>query len=51
MPNGQTSERLIPVSGATGQQGGAVVRSLLERGFRVRALTRNMEKPKAQALA
>jgi uncharacterized protein YbjT (DUF2867 family) len=44
-------ERLILVCGATGKQGGAVVRSLLDSGFRVRALTRNPQKPEAQALA
>ena len=44
-------ERLILVCGATGKQGGAVARSLLERGFRVRALTRDPQKPEAQALA
>ena len=51
MDNGQNAERLILVSGATGQQGGAVARSLLKRGFSVRALTRDPEKPEAQALA
>jgi uncharacterized protein YbjT (DUF2867 family) len=44
-------ERLILVCGATGSQGGAVARSLLDRGFRVRALTRDPQKPEAQALA
>ena len=44
-------ERLILVCGATGSQGGAVTRSLLDRGFRVRGLTRNPQKPEAQALA
>jgi uncharacterized protein YbjT (DUF2867 family) len=44
-------EPLILVCGATGKQGGAVARSLLERGFRVRALTRDPQKPEAQALA
>jgi uncharacterized protein YbjT (DUF2867 family) len=39
------------VTGATGKQGGAVARSLLDRGFRIRALTRNPQKPAAQALA
>jgi len=34
------NERLILVSGATGQQGGAVVRHLLREGFQARALTR-----------
>ena len=35
------TDKLIAVAGATGQQGGATTRHLLERGFRVRALTRN----------
>ncbi len=35
------TDKLIAVTGATGQQGGATTRHLLERGFRVRALTRN----------
>src|SRR5215210_1862540 len=43
--------RVILVSGATGQQGGAVARSLLERAFAVRALTRNPDKPEARKLA
>jgi uncharacterized protein YbjT (DUF2867 family) len=42
---------LVLVSGATGQQGGAVVRSLLGRGIGVRALTRDPEKPEARGLA
>jgi len=42
---------LILVTGATGQQGGAVVSSLLEKGIAVRALTRNVESEKAKALA
>ena len=48
--DGQNMERLILVCGATGKQGGAVTRSLLERGIRVRALTRDPQKPEAQAL-
>jgi uncharacterized protein YbjT (DUF2867 family) len=51
MADGQNMERLILVCGATGKQGGAVAPSLLERGFRVRALTRGPQKPEAQALA
>lgn len=42
----------ILVTGATGAQGGGVVRHLLARGtFAVRALTRNPDSPKARALA
>jgi uncharacterized protein YbjT (DUF2867 family) len=51
MADGQNIERLILVCGATGSQGGAVTRHLLDRGFRVRALTRDPHKPEAQALA
>jgi uncharacterized protein YbjT (DUF2867 family) len=51
MANEQRTDRLVLVTGATGNQGGAVARSLLDRGFRVRGLTRNPDKPEAQALA
>lgn len=51
MGAGRNGGRLILVSGATGQQGGAVVRSLLGRGIGVRALTRDPEKPEARELA
>lgn len=50
MSNGNR-DRTILVTGATGHQGGAVARHLLQRGFRVRALTRNPDKPAARALA
>jgi len=50
MADRQNMERLILVCGATGSQGGAVARSLLDRRFRVRALTRDPQKPEAQAL-
>jgi len=43
--------KLIAVAGATGQQGGAVARQLLSEGWQVRALTRDLHKPAAQALA
>jgi uncharacterized protein YbjT (DUF2867 family) len=43
--------RIIVVTGATGRQGGAVTRSLLERGWRVRALTRDPQSQKAQRLS
>jgi uncharacterized protein YbjT (DUF2867 family) len=45
------SDRLILVSGATGTQGGATVRALLEKGFAVRAMTRNPGSERAMALA
>ena len=45
------SEKVILVAGATGKQGGSVARHLLERGWKVRALTRDAEKPSAKALA
>ncbi len=51
MENAGNGGSLILVSGATGNQGGAVARRLLERGFRVRALSRDTQKPEAQALA
>ena len=47
----ENTEHLILVCGATGSQGGAVARRLLDGGFRVRALTRDPQKPEAQALA
>lgn len=46
-----TSNQIILVTGATGNQGGAVSRHLLQRGvFAVRALVRDKNKPAAQAL-
>lgn len=39
------------VTGATGAQGGAVARTLLDRGQRVRAVTRSAESPAAKTLA
>ena len=41
----------ILVTGATGAQGSALIPLLLDRGFSVRALTRNPDKPTARALA
>lgn len=46
-----TTKKHILVIGATGQQGGGVVRHLLARGWQVSALTRQPDKPAAQALA
>ncbi|HVT44665.1 MAG TPA: NmrA family NAD(P)-binding protein [Thermoanaerobaculia bacterium] len=45
------NERTILVTGATGQQGGSTANELLELGFRIRALTRKPNDPKARALA
>ena len=42
--------KTVLVTGATGAQGGALVPRLLEKGFLVRALTRNPDKPAGQAL-
>ena len=42
--------KLITVFGATGQQGGAVARALLAKGYKVRAVTRNPDSPKAKEL-
>jgi uncharacterized protein YbjT (DUF2867 family) len=43
-------EKVILVTGATGQQGGATTHHLLARGWSVRALTRDKNKPEAKAL-
>src|ERR1700722_550895 len=41
----------VVVTGGTGKQGGAVVKSLLQRGHEVRAVTRNTGSAKAKELA
>jgi uncharacterized protein YbjT (DUF2867 family) len=46
-----TSKRNILVTGATGQQGGAVARALLSRGHHVKALTRKPDSEPARQLA
>lgn len=46
-----TTQLTVLVSGATGNQGGAVAQALLAKGHKVRALTRTMESPKAKQLA
>jgi len=43
--------KVILVTGATGQQGGAVARELLANGYKVRAFTRKPESEKAHELA
>ena len=45
------TEKIIAVVGATGQQGGATVRALLDQGATVRGLVRDLHAAKAQALA
>lgn len=45
------NNKMIAVTGATGQQGGAVARKLLADGWKVRALTRDANKPAAKELA
>ncbi len=47
----QTGKDKILVTGATGQQGGAVARELLAAGHSVRAMTRKPDSDAAQALA
>ena len=46
-----TEQKIILVSGATGNQGGAVTRELLKRNYHVRGLTRNPDSKRARALA
>lgn len=45
------SGKTVLVTGATGQQGGAVALRMLEKGWKLRALTRNLQSAAAQALA
>ena len=46
-----STSKFVLVTGATGQQGGAVVQALLARGHRVRGLTRNTGSASATHLA
>ena len=45
------NDRTIVVAGATGNQGGAVARHLVQSGWNVRAIVRDPEKDSAKALA
>lgn len=45
------NNRIVVISGATGQQGGAVARALAGKGFTLRALTRNPDSDAAKAVA
>ena len=44
-------ELTVVVTGSTGKQGGAVARGLLERGHKVRAVTRDPNSRQAELLA
>ena len=46
----KNSERIILVTGATGKQGGAVYRHLQKKGFKLRALVRNLASDQARQL-
>src|SRR6266481_5187025 len=46
-----TQKLTVVVSGSTGKQGGAVARGLLERGHKVRAVTRDTNSSQAKSLA
>jgi len=46
-----TQELTVVVTGSTGKQGGAVARGLLERGHKVRAVTRDPNSRQAKSLA
>src|SRR6266571_1695273 len=46
-----TNGKTIAVTGAAGNQGGAVARRMLAEGWHVRALTRDPGKPASQELA
>jgi len=50
MPANKNKSKVILVTGATGHQGGATLRKLVERGFPVRAITRDTDQPKARQL-
>jgi uncharacterized protein YbjT (DUF2867 family) len=45
------TDKLILVSGATGRQGGSLIRHLLQKNWRVRALTRNTQSAAASGLS
>lgn len=45
------NDKIIAVTGATGLQGGTVARKLLADGWKLRALTRDANKPAAKDLA
>ena len=48
---GRQSDELVLVTGVTGRQGGAVARALMERGVRVRGMTRDLSSDRAATMA
>ncbi|KMQ50716.1 hypothetical protein CHISP_2399 [Chitinispirillum alkaliphilum] len=46
----EKKDKVILVTGASGKQGGSVAHHLLHEGWKVRALTRNPQKPKCKEL-
>ncbi|MBN1291380.1 MAG: NmrA/HSCARG family protein [Candidatus Latescibacteria bacterium] len=46
-----SNKKTILVTGATGQQGGAIARELLAKDYHIKAMTRNTHSEKAQTLA
>lgn len=44
-------DKIVLITGATGRQGGAVIRHMLPKGWKLRALTRNADSAAAQELA
>src|SRR5260370_695177 len=46
-----SQELTVVITGSTGKQGGAVARGLLERGHKVRAVTRDTNSSQAKSLA
>ncbi len=51
MTNTENTPRRVLVTGASGQQGGSVIRALIDRGYHVRALTRNDDTDWARSMA
>jgi NADP-dependent 3-hydroxy acid dehydrogenase YdfG len=45
------SDNIVLITGATGRQGGAVIRHMLPKGWKLRALTRNAGGGVGQGLA
>lgn len=45
-----TKKPSVLVIGATGNQGGSVVKAILPKGYRIRTITRNLESPAAKKL-